>query len=306
MPTLPPRRPRATRWPLQIGPAAGLGAHDFFALGMSTEYDEAYGSTNPDTFDSPTSRFTHLLHYVGGQIAHVDRVPDWLTDLWWSKASGQGLAVGFPRSVFEFDAQSLHEQPLQGHDGSFFAIQGLDDLDVYACGYKPFALHRHAGTWHPIALPRHCHPQLHDVWAFNPQEVYFVGGEGTVLHYDGQRCVSLEVPTTRHLYAVAPLGEDRLCIGGAAGLLMMGNRHGLRVVPSGVDDNIETLAHLGGKVYFVSEQALHAFDGQTTPVPVLPQPFDSVYSLGDALLLQEGTDAWLYDGRQLTPLPTTI
>ncbi|GAB4549880.1 MAG: hypothetical protein Tsb007_00510 [Rhizobacter sp.] len=306
MPAIPPRHPPASRWPLQIGPAAGLGAQDFYALGMSSEYDEAYGNTNPDTFDSPTSRFTHVLHYVSGQITSVYRITDWLTDLWWSPAAAKGLAVGFPRSIFEFDAQAIREHMLNGHDGSFFSIWGLDETDVYACGYKPFAMHRHAGVWHPIALPRSCHPQLHDVWAFSPQEVYFVGGEGTVLHYDGSRCIALEVPTTRYLYAVAPLDAERLCIGGASGLLMMGNRHGLRVVPSGTDDNIEILAHLGGKVYYVSEQALHAFDGSATPITVLQQPFDAVYSLGDALLLQEGTDAWLYDGQQLTPLPTTI
>ena len=47
MPHLPPRPPPPTHWPVQLGRASGTGARDFYALGNSTEYDEAYAAYNP-------------------------------------------------------------------------------------------------------------------------------------------------------------------------------------------------------------------------------------------------------------------
>lgn len=306
MPHLP-RRPRPpAHWPLQLWKCDGASSSDFYALGNSTEYDEAFGGTNPVTYESPTGRFTHVLHYLGGRIARVYLVPDWLTTLWWSRDAGKGYAAGFPRAIFEFDAKGISELIFDGHEGTFFALWGTDEADLFACGHLPFALHRKSGVWQQLALPSDCSEELHAIGGASATEVYFVGGEGTMLCFDGRGVRRLKVDTTRHLYSIAPLGVGVFCVGGASGLLLMGNRRGFRVVPSGCDDNIESMAHFNGSVYYVSEDSLHQFDGRSAPRTVLRQPLESVASLGDALLLQNGTEAWLYDGQQLSPLPTTV
>ena len=306
MPHIPPGPPPPVHWPMQLWKADGQGARDFYALANNMEYDETFADANPATYDSPTSRFTHVLHYLDGRIARVFLVPDWLTALWWSRTAGKGYTVGFPRGALEFDATGITELIFDCHEGTFSALWGSGEAHLFACGYLPFALHRNDGVWQHLALPAGCTDLLHDIGGSSETEVYFVGADGTLLYFDGISVQAMEVDTTRHLYCIAPLAGGLFCIGGASGLLLMGNHAGFRVVPSGVDDNIESIAHFDGSVYFLSEDRLHAFDGKASPRTVLRQQFESVATLGDALLLQDGTDAWLYDGRQLVPLATTV
>jgi hypothetical protein len=144
------------------------------------------------------------------------------------------------------------------------------------------------------------------VAGFTERDVYFAGDKGVVLHFDGQRLSLLEKVTTRNLRAAARLDDDRLCIGGHGGVLLFGNHKGFRLIPTGTDEDIVSLAHFQGQVVYPTPDGIYAFDGKKRPVLLLDQPAEWVSGLGDALLVREADEAWLYDGQNLTSLDTII
>ena len=86
--------------------------------------------------------------------------------------------------------------------------------------------------------------------------------------------------------------------GGMDAVKLEGGRDRAPAIRAIVSAGIPVMGHLG-----LTPQSVHQFGG------FRPQGRTSTSArniLEDALLLQEGTDAWLYDGQQLTPLPTTI
>lgn len=291
---------------MALSVACGRGRDDFYALGHNRDFDAAFEATNPMTVLSPTSRFTHVVHFTNAVADRAERVPDRLLQTWWSPTRQLAYAVGFPRGVFEIDAGGIGEVVLDTHCGTFFGLWGTGEDLLFACGYGPFAIRRRAGRWSELALPPLPTRQLHAVGGSSDTDVLFVGGQGVILHFDGAVVSSLEVPTTRNLVSIAPLGRDRFCVGGLGGTLLYGNRKGWRLVPSRVEDDLLHLANFQGRVYYASLDGLFAFDGVQPPQRMLDLPCDAVSSLGDALLVAHETRAWLYDGAVPLPLDTTV
>ena len=306
MPHLPPPTPPPLRWPMALSAACGRGRADFYALGHNRDFDATFEATNPMTLLSPTSRFTHIVHFTNAGADRVERVPDRLLQTWWSPTRQLAYAVGFPRGVFEIDAGGVGEVILDAHRGTFFGLWGTRDEVLFACGFGPFAMRRRAGRWSELALPTLPTRQLHAVCGSAETDLLFVGGQGVILHYDGSVVTVLEVPTTRNLVSITPLGRDRYCVGGLGGTLLYGNRKGWRLVPSQVEDDLLHLANFEDRIYYATLDGLFAFDGVQPPQRVLDLPCDAVSSLGDALLVAHETHAWLYDGGPLVPLDTTV
>ena len=291
---------------MALSAACGPGRGDFYALGHSRDFDAAFEATNPMTPLSPTSRFTHVVHFTNGVRDRVDRVPDRLLRTWWSPTRQIAYAVGFPRGVFEIDAGGVGEVILDDHVGTFFGLWGTGDAVLFACGFGPFALQRRGVGWRKLALPELPTRQLHAVCGAAETDVLFVGGQGVILHFDGTAVVRLEVPTTRNLLSIAAVGRGRYGVGGAGGTLLYGNRKGWRLVPSRIEDDVLHLASFQDRVYYASLDGLYAFDGVQPPQRVLDLPCDAVASLGDALLVAHETRAWLYDGGVPVQLDTTV
>jgi hypothetical protein len=306
MPRLPSRKLPVDHWPLQLSAARGRGPQDFYVLGRSGEYDEAFSATNPETYISPTSYFTHVLHFTDHVRDRAYRVSDRLLDMWWSESRQLVYAAGFPRGVFEADLEGIRELVLDDHNGTFVGLWGTGEEHLFACGFKPFVLYRRFGAWQSLELPRLKTEHLHDVHGSSENDVYFVGGHGTILHFDGHAVSVLEPPTTRNLLSIAPLGRSHYCIGGLGGILLVGNRQGWRIVQTNVEDDLYSLAPFRGQVFYGTIQGLYAFDGRMPPTLVLDMPLDSVSPLGDAVLLSHETGAWLYDGTQVIPIDTVI
>jgi hypothetical protein len=306
MPHLPSPKPPPAAWPLTLSAACGNGKNDFYALGHSSEFDAAFEATNARTLVSPLSRFTHVLHFKNGRRNRVDCVPDRLLRTWWSRDRQIAYAVGFPRAVFEIGSAGIDEVILDAHEGVFFGLWGTAGDELFACGFRPFALRRHAGRWHDLALSTLPTDRLHAVGGGDAANVFFVGGQGTILHFDGTALKPLEVPTTRDLLSVAALGGGRFCVGGAGGILLYGNRAGWRIVASRVDEDILHLASFRDRVYYATLDGLYAFDGMQAPRLVLDLPCDSVSSLGDAVVIAHESRAWLYDGAELVALDTAV
>jgi hypothetical protein len=306
MPRLPDRKPPRATWPQQLYSSCGRGRRDFYVLGRNTDYDEAFDSANPETYISPTSYYTQVIHYVDYRREAAYRVPDRLLDMWWSSTRRIAYTAGFPRAVFEVDEKEIRELVLDAHNGAFIGLWGVGEEHVFACGVRPFVLYRRFGAWQEISLPPLRTEHLHDIYGSAENDVYVVGGGGTILYFDGQRIAVLETPTTRNLLSIAPLGGGYYCAGGAGGILLVGNRRGWRLVPSPVEEDLLSLAQFDGKVFFGTEQGLYMFDGRSGPTRVLDMPLDGAEPLGDGVLVTHETEAWVYDGSELTPLDTTI
>lgn len=305
MPRLKPRPARVRKWPLRLYAGSGASVSDFFVLGHSPAYDEHFGSTNPPTYQSPTSRFTHVLHFVGDQRDFVHRIPDRLLDNL-SLAPGRTTAAGFPRGIFEIDAQGVTEVPLAGHAGVFSRLWSPEPAYLFASGIHPFIKCRVRGTWYELPLPDGTPFVLSGVAGLGPSDVYVVGERGTILRFDGQVVRRLVSPTNRDLYSVIALDDARLCVGGAIGTLLMGNRKGWRSIDTGTHADLHVLTRFQDRICWATPGGVYAFDGKRSPVRLLKVAADWVSGVGDQLMVSSGTDAWLFDGSRLRALDTVV
>jgi len=294
-----------SHWPLQLAAAAGKNSKDFFVLCYSSEYDEQYERTNPQTFQSPTSHFTHILHFKNCVRENVFRVPDRLLDIWWSSA-GKAYAVGFPRGVFEIDSSGCREIVLKDHEGTFTGIWGVNEDNIFTCGFKPFALYRKYGSWHSLTLPENTSIHLQAVVGFHERDIYFAGSDGMILYFDGKHVRRLETPTTFNLYSLALLDDKTLCVGGVAGIFLYGNKDGWRSVNSNTEANLYSLARFNGQVCYATNEGVWTFDGKHNPTLLIDMPGEWVSSIGDAILLRNGNNSWIFDGTKLTKLDNVL
>jgi hypothetical protein len=305
MPKLSPRPPLPVHWPLRFSRAAGGSLREYFVLAYSNEYNEAYAQSNPDTYVSPTSQFTHVLRFDGPNRTANFVLPDRLLDLWWSPTRRVAYAVGFPRGVFELDASGMKEFVLDDPAGTFTSVWGVNDNHLFVCGFKPFVQYRKFDKWFNLPLPDRTVEHLHAVNGSSETDVYVVGSHGTILHFDGRTVSTLESPTTRHLLSIEPLG-NKFCIGGAQGIFLFGDKNGWRIVPIGVSAQINSMASYRDQILFGSEQGVFAFNGIEAPRIVYSQPAKEISGLGDVVLIASDTNAALFDGKLAVPLNTTL
>lgn len=299
MPVIKPKAPPPTTYKLRLGPAVGT-ADDFYALGRIPELDELERERDPEHFEH-----TYVLRFRGAERSIVARVKARL-DALWPLSTGLILAAGEPRGYLEIGPGGVQEIGLPHVPGTFMSIWGASDDALFFCGLsRPFVLLRYADAWYDLPLPEGV-TALADVRGFHAREVYFVGDDGTILVFDGQTIAHLDVPTTQHLTGIARLDDRIMCVSGYHGTLLMGNRSGWRLVPSGTDVELLSLAALEGSVYYGDERGLYAFDGRSTPTQVADVPVRWVAGLDDGLLLSYVDQSFLYRDGAVSPIDTKI
>ena len=73
-------------------------------------------------------------------------------------------------------------------------------------------LHYGGGGWNVVDSPTTA--LLYGVWGSGPDDVFAVGGGGTVLHYDGQRWTPMRSDSSAILYAVwGPSARETFVVG---------------------------------------------------------------------------------------------
>ncbi|HTN90700.1 MAG TPA: glucosyltransferase-I, partial [Sorangium sp.] len=73
-------------------------------------------------------------------------------------------------------------------------------------------------TWTPMRLPREV--ELHDVWGTGHHDVFAVGVEGTLLHYDGVSWARMPLPTDADLHGVWGTGRNDVFVVGDRGTVL--------------------------------------------------------------------------------------
>jgi hypothetical protein len=299
MPVVKKKQPPPQTHDLVLGPAVGR-SDDFYALAFSHELDDEERYRNPDH-----SAFTHILRYQLPTRDVIARVPVRLDGLW-QPQQGPVLAMGEPLGYLEVTPQGVTEVRLPDVLGQFSSIWGFNDDYIYACGcYEPMAYLRMRGSWMKLPLPPDP-PQLRDVWGLSPTDVYFVGDDGSILHFDGRALTALEVPTTRHLTGIVALDDKHLVVCGYSGVLLMGNKKGWRQIPTASVEEILAVARWDGRVYFGLDGAMYSFDGSTGPQAVLDDEVRWVSGLEDGLVIVTLTGTYLMTAAGSVALDTVV
>jgi hypothetical protein len=285
---------------MHLGRAVGR-SDDFHVLGYCPDLDEHERTTG----DPDHAQYTFVVRYQHPARTIVDRL-DLRLDALWQATRGPLLAMGGVRGVIEIDAAGTREVSLPQLRGHALSMWGSSDAHLFACGIvEPFAYYRRGGQWLALQLPEGTRG-LYDVRGFHENEVYFVGEGGTILRWNGQALTTVPVPTTRYLTGIARLDDTTMCICGYQGTLLMGNRRGWRVVPTGVEDNLLTLAALDGKVYYGADDVVWSFDGRSAPTVAIDTRARWVSGLADGLVLVDNDVSKLWSGGQLTRLDTIV
>jgi hypothetical protein len=112
---------------------------------------------------------------------------------------------------------------------------------LYACGgNRSFARRDGVGAWrwfsdrfptpgrNEFDLPAPA--GFRDADGFSPSEIYLVGGEGDVWHFDGERAERIDFPSNVPLFSVCCGGDGQVYVGGSQGQLFAGRGDSWRVI----------------------------------------------------------------------------
>lgn len=107
-------------------------------------------------------------------------------------------------------------------------------------------------------------PMLNCIDGTSGNDVYVVGMQGFMAHFDGTQWTEMALPVDEHLEWVRCYGPEEVLVCGHNGTLLKGNsRSGFKSV-SGIDDHqtFVCVAKFNDKVYLSAEEGLFLWDGK--------------------------------------------
>ncbi len=219
-------------------PTFGAAARDtraaFLSVGGGGPDDVWVVGAQPDLQSGPIA-----LHTNGGVLERVE-VP-MLHDLWWVHGFEDGPAFfgGGGGRVLRYENETFAPTPTPVFFGNtVFGLWGASPDDLWAvggfAGRDGFAWRYDGVGWAEVDLPEDLPrsaagniPALFKVWGRAADDVWIVGGLGTVLHYDGETLQRVESGTQTQLFTVFGDANDVVIAGGLGeGLLLRGGTDG--------------------------------------------------------------------------------
>ena len=303
MPFVKPKTPPPTHFQASLGAAVGR-VNDFWALAYCPELDELEQRNN-----RAHDRFTFIFHHVGPDRIIEARYPERLDGLW-QRDDGVLFAAGARRALLEFEPDRMVEVPLNDVPGIFTSLWGHTDGTLFGAGgygNAPFVLEGRRGHWQLLPLPDGA-GDVHGICGFSDEDVYFVGKQGQVHHFDGQtvRRLKVPVPTSHILTGIARLDDTRMVVSGYHGALLVGNASGFRHLITNTRDPILTVATLAGEAYYCAESSVWSTDGAAPPAIAIDFDAAWVSGLADGLVLGGYTSAVVYQNGVSTPLDVKV
>lgn len=202
----------------------GTGPDDVWAVGAQ-----------PFPTEAPT-----VLHSTGGAFEPV-AMPGLLHDLWWVHAFDEGpvFMAGGGATVLKVEGDTIERTPTPVFFGNtVYGVWGSSPDDVWAvggfAGRDGFAWRYDGAAWQvvdlPDDLPRAASgdiPAMFKVWGRSADDVWIVGGLGTVLHWDGTALERVDAGTDEQLFTVSGTADEIAIVGGGGnGLLLRGGLGG--------------------------------------------------------------------------------
>ncbi len=297
-------------------PSASVGEvahHDdvaFLSVGGTGPDDVWVVGAQPDPASGPV-----VLHHDGGNWETLETGQ--LHTLWWVHAFEDGPVFlgGGGATVLKVEDGEVERTPTPKFFGNtVYGLWGASEDEVWAvggfAGRDGFAWRYDGETWHGVDLPDDMPrneageiPALFKVWGRAADDVWFVGGLGTVLHWDGTALTRVPSGTTEQLFTVTGNETEVVIVGGSGnGVLLRGGLSGL------VDDTPEFAPLLQG-VTFDGDGALWVTGADGFTLRQLPggefEPVDLMVSdvpqTVHALWADGEGGIWGAGGNALTP-----
>lgn len=161
---------------------------------------------------------------------------------------------------------------------------------LFACGFNSQVYGRHGGVWTSlVSAPLKFHHAASNEYVvfnaidgFSEDDVYVVGSNSTLYHWDGGVWRQVPLTTDENLQCVRCYGADDVWVGGANGTLLNGNvTRGFRDVSDLTDnETFWSLAKFADKIYLGTTKGLFAYDGRRIgPVSTGLKPEVETYTL---------------------------
>ena len=198
----------------------GTSSHDVYFAGS-----DALDGSGPE-----------LIHFDG---THWRRIPTGLArgDLWWVAGTGNDLyVVGTRGVVLHYDRSALTPERMTTPDDqtTLFGLWGTSSSNLWAVGVRvdtagavfPTLWQVENGRWidRSATLPSTVSSvRLFKVWGTDPTNVWVVGENGTLLHFDGSRWAAVASGTTARLLTVNGAGALAVAVGGRGTAVVLEN-----------------------------------------------------------------------------------
>lgn len=207
----------------------------FMSVGGASSHDVWAVGAQPDPLNEPV-----VLRRRQGTWEPVSTGQ--LHPIWWVHAFQDGPVFlgGAGATVLRVDGDDITRTPTPPFFGNtVFGVWGSSPTNVYAvggfAGRDGFVWNYDGVAWTPIDLPNDLPrsasgeiPALFKVWGRSADDVWVVGGLGTVLHYNGQSWDLVPSDTTDPLFTVAGTSDEVFIVGGASrGIVLRGDERGL-------------------------------------------------------------------------------
>lgn len=181
---------------------------------------------------------------------------------------------------------------------------------LYACGVQNQVHRQVQGRWLRMdegifkPLGETVDRILESIDGFAEDDIYAVGSQGSIYHWNGKRWQKIETPTNLPFFSVLCASDGYVYVGGSGGLLYRG-RHGQPwkelTDPDVTESSYVGMTEFQGKVYLTATEVLVVTDGDTAEVVDVPLDGEKAYyavdshpealwCVGDECVLQ-------YDGR---------
>ena len=183
--------------------------------------------------------------------------------------------------------------------------------DVYVCGYAGQVYRRISATWQhcdrgilvPTADARSL--DLHDIDGTGPDDLYVVGTNGAIFHFDGSRWIYADPPRNVHFTRIRCVQHDDVYVCGFKGTILRGSRRTWHdLTGPDLNDNLYGLDLFQNDIYVARNTGIMRLShGKLTPVDIgIPRQF-TFHRLhaNDGVLWSFGTDDLLwFDGLKWT------
>jgi hypothetical protein len=254
-----------------------------------------------------------VVHRVGDRFEDV--VLPTLHDLWWVHAQPGGDDLYFGGAgatvIRSLDGgatfERMHPPGFAGH--TVYGVWSSGPDDVWAvggfAGRSGFVWRWNGEEWLDLALPDDLPraadgevPALFKVWGRDRNDVYVVGGSGTILRWNGVAFAVVESGTTEQLFTVHGDGSRVLVVGGSdTGVALADDGGGfVDVTPAGAP--LLQAAHVAGGQSWVAGAGGALWRGQGADWEFVDVGVDveSIHAVWS-----DGADLWAAGGGVLTP-----
>lgn len=251
----------------------------YFNSGCVRSRDFIYMVSKLDNVDPNEMTLSRYFHYY-----HDEKETDWgFMDFTWNISS---ICCIEPKgyAILSADGDVRISRPDYKNNenisdnvsikGGFYDIQYIGN-HLYAVSLAGDVVRREDEGWKSFKQgigekSRHGHRlRFTAIYGVSEQDLYLVGFNGVVFHYDGTQWEEIETPTTLNLERVHCVSEEEVYICGKNGTLLKGNyKDGfVDYAVEGFEDGFWGLTYYNGKAYMATLRGLYEFDGEViTPV----------------------------------------